>query len=189
MKWFGCHFWWCDVNVSSYKFTYHLCNSLEYVDSWIWTHATTLIAPSYCQDWDYGNALLLRSNVPSINRLQMFQNWPAKLIFVPQNKIMPLRFFFFFFNHWLTVKERIYFFFFMFYRCLNGHAPDYLLFVTIFSKSSWTSFSTSYTRLAQPNISSKSLWSAANKAFSLAVPSLMESNTHCHSLIQLASYV
>ena len=30
---------------------------------------------------DYGNALLLGSNVSSISRLQKFQNWAAKLIF------------------------------------------------------------------------------------------------------------
>ena len=60
------------------------------------------------------------------------------------------------------------------YKCLNGHAPDYLsCCLSPYSQSRpGLRSALDTTRLAQPNISSKSLWSAANKAFSLAAPAL-----------------
>ena len=73
---------------------------------------------------NYGNALLLGSNVSPINRLRKFQNWAAKLIFcatkqdhaTPFLRKLP----------WLLVKERIYFKILLYvYKCLNEDAVDY----------------------------------------------------------------
>ena len=77
--------------------------------------------------------------------------------------------------HWLPVKERIYFKILLYvYKCLNGHAPDYLsCCLSPYSQSRpGLRSALDTTRLAKPNISSKSLRSAANKAFSLAAPAL-----------------
>ena len=76
--------------------------------------------------------------------------------------------------HWLPVNN-IYFEILLYvYKCLNGHAPDYL--ARCLSQYSQCRpglcSALDTTRLAQPNISSKSLWSTANNAFSLAAPAL-----------------
>ena len=162
------------VTSLSCNLTYHLRNiTIEYVVSWIWTHATTLFAPSYCQDWIMETLFCLGpTSHPSVD-CKSFKIGQPNWYFVPQNKITPLRFWKKL--HWLPVKERIYFKILLYvYKCLNGHAPDYLsCCLSPYSQSRpGLRSALDTTRLAQPNISCKSLWSAANKAFSLAAPAL-----------------
>ena len=93
--------------------------------------------------------------------------------FVPQNKITPLRFWKNFIGClWRSVS--ILKFCFMFTNAwMDMHRTTYLVVCHhILNLVLGLRSALDTTRLAQPNISSKSLWSAANKAFSLAAPAL-----------------
>ena len=161
------------VTSLSCNLTYHLRNITRIRRFMDLDTCNNIVRSLILSRLDYGNALLLGSNVSSISRLQKFQNWAAKLIFcaAKQDHATP----FLKKLHWLPVKERIYFKILLYvYKCLNGHAPDYLsCCLSPYSQSRPGLCSAlDTTRLAQPNISSKLLWSAANKAFSLAAPAL-----------------
>ncbi|XP_072014995.1 uncharacterized protein [Amphiura filiformis] len=105
--------------------TYHLRNISRirrYLDFNTCNHAVRSLVLSRL---DYGNALLMGTNVTDIARLQRLQNWSAKLIFCANkyDHATP------FLNelHWLPVKERITFKILLYvFKCINGIAPAYL---------------------------------------------------------------
>ena len=122
---------------------------------------------------DYGNILLLGSNVTEIARLQRLQNWAAKIIFLAAKKDhgSPLLHEL----HWLPVRERVYYkAMFYVYKCLTGLGPDYLassLTLCIPGRQGLRSV-TNATRLHVPKVHYRSFKSAADKAFAFAAPKL-----------------
>jgi hypothetical protein len=122
---------------------------------------------------DYGNILLMGSNVTEIARLQVLQNWAAKIIFQASKKdhASPLLTQL----HWLPVKQRLYFKVMCYvYKCLADLGPAYLTScLTLFTPSrEGLRSATDTTRLLVPRIRTRTLKSAADKAFSFHAPNL-----------------
>ena len=113
------------VTSLSRSITYHLRNISRirhYLDFETCNHAVRSLVLSRL---DYGNILLLGSNVTEIGRLQRLQNWAAKITFLAAKKdhASPLLHEL----HWLPVRERVYYKAMLYvYKCLTGLGPDYL---------------------------------------------------------------
>ena len=156
----------CNVN-------YHLRNITKIRRFMDFDTCSTIVRSLILSRLDYGNSLLLGTNISHINRLQRLQNWAAKLIFCASKRDHATPFLTKL--HWLPVKDRICFKILLYvYKCLNEHAPDYLstCFALYTQSRPGLRSSLDLTRLAVPKSSAKSLQSAADKAFSIAAPAI-----------------
>jgi len=122
---------------------------------------------------DYGNILLVGSNATVISRLQLLQNWAAKLIFHASKRdhatplLKQL--------HWLPVKNRIHFKVLTFiFKCITGLGPAYLSScLTLYTPGHRGLRSANdTTRLVELRIRYRTLGSAADKAFCFYGPKL-----------------
>ena len=120
---------------------------------------------------DYGNVLLMGADAKQIARLQVLQNWAAKLIFCVAKKdhasplLKQL--------HWLPMKERIYFKTMLYiFKCLAGSGPAYLTSGLTLYKPGHEGLRSANdsSRLTEFKIQNWTLASAADKAFFYAAP-------------------
>ena len=120
---------------------------------------------------DYGNVLLMGANAKQIARLQVLQNWAAKLIFFAAKKdhasplLKQL--------HWLPIKERVYFKTMLYiFKCLAGSGPAYLTSGLTLYKPGHEGLRSAndLSRLKEYKIPNWTLVSAADKAFFYAAP-------------------
>ena len=125
------------------------------------------------QRLDYGNILLVGSTASDIQRLQLLQNWAARLMFQVgrRDHVSPLLRKL----HWLPMKQRIHFKVLCFvYKWFIGVSPSYLsscLALYIPGHEGLRS-ATDTTRLQEHNTNSRCLLSAADKAFYFYGPCL-----------------
>ena len=122
---------------------------------------------------DYGNILLVGSAASDIQRLQLLQNWAARLMFQVgrRDHVSPLLRKL----HWLPMKQRINFKVLCFvYKWFIGVSPSYLsscLALYIPGHEGLRS-ATDTTRLQEHSTNSRCLLSAADKAFYFYGPCL-----------------
>ena len=111
------------------------------------------------------------ANVKQIARLQVLQNWAAKLIFCVSKKdhasplLKQL--------HWLPIKERVYFKTMLYiFKCLAGTGPAYLTSGLTLYKPGHEGLRSANdsSRLTEFKIQNWTLASAADKAFFYATP-------------------
>ena len=131
--------------------------------------AKTVVCALFTSRLDYGNSLLIGAPKYQLNRLQMLQNWAARIVsgeckfshITPTLQSL----------HWLPVADRVTFkVCTLVFRVISGTAPDYLKdLITVYNPQSRLRSSQQGTLLVKPAVKTKSY---GERRFSIAGPAL-----------------